>query len=178
VSVGLPETPGALLAMYERCIHPRNVTELSYRFNEDRSRAARCLVGFQRTALRESHCVVLDQLRSEGYDCTDLADNELAKSHVRYLCGGRAAQVQDELIYRFEFPERPGALLKFLSSLSSDWNISLFHYRSCGASDVGEVLVGLQVPCGERDAFHTSLRQLGYKYTCENMNEVYQQFLR
>lgn len=178
ISVSLPERPNALLTMYEKCIHPRNVTELSYRYNDDRSRSAKVFVGFQRSAMRESHCVVLDQMRSEGYDCTDLVDNELAKSHVRYLCGGRAADVEHELIYRFEFPERPGALLKFLSSLSGNWNISLFHYRSCGASDVGEVLVGLQVPEPEREDFRLSLKRLGYKYSCESKNPVYHQFLR
>lgn len=178
ISVNLPERPGALRELYESCIAPRNVTELSYRYNGDSSREASIFVGFQRSALKESHRVVLDQLRSKGYTCHDLQDNELAKSHVRYLCGGRASALADEVIYRFEFPERPGALLQFLTSLRPDWNISLFHYRSCGASDVGEVLVGLQVPEGQRADFVKSLAQVGYKYAHESENVVYNLFLR
>jgi threonine dehydratase len=178
VSVLMPEKPGALRQLYESCIHPRNVTELTYRWNGDSTRDAAIFVGFQRSALKEPHKVVVDQLRSKGYTVHDLSSNELAKSHVRYLCGGRSTSLTDEVIYRFEFPERPGALLQFLSSLRPQWNISLFHYRSCGASDVGEVLVGLQVPEPERAAMIESLVSIGYKFTPESDNVVYDLFLR
>ncbi|KAJ1637715.1 L-threonine ammonia-lyase [Pavlovales sp. CCMP2436] len=178
ISVLLPETPGALRLLYESCIHPRNVTELSYRHNGDASKQGAIFVGFQRSPMKEPHRVVVDQLVSRGYSVHDLSNNELAKAHVRYLCGGRASSLPDEVIYRFEFPERPGALLQFLSSLRPEWNISLFHYRSCGASDVGEVLVGLQVPESQRPAFIDSLDEIGYKYAPETDNVVYNLFLR
>lgn len=183
VAVRIDERPGALRDMYERCIHPRNVTELSYRFSGNDERPASVFVGFQHSPMKEPHEIVLETLRQNGYECSDLMENELAKSHVRYLCGGRATNVTDELIFRcaasavpfcaavpaevphparaplcrFEFPERPGALLGFLRSLNTDWSISLFHYRSCGASDVGEVRALAQGAEGrgkERGAFY------------------------
>ena len=103
-------------------------------------------------------------------------DDELAKSHVRYMVGGRAPQVDNEVVYRFVFPERPGALMNFLSNLRSDWNISLFHYRNHG-SDFGRVLVGMQVPPEDEDAFNDFLQRLGYEYVCERDNPAYRLFL-
>jgi len=109
---------------------------------------------------------------------TDLSDNELAKLHVRHLVGGHAPEEGGaEMLYRFEFPERPGALMNFLTHMGSGWNVSLFHYRNHGA-DVGRVLVGLQVPVGERAAFRRFLRELGYDYTDETRNAAYRFFLR
>jgi len=107
----------------------------------------------------------------------DLSDNELAKLHVRHLVGGRSPAHSREMLYRFEFPERPGALMNFLTRMGSGWNVSLFHYRNHGA-DVGRVLVGLQVPDRERVAFRRFLRELGYDYTDETRNPAYRLFLR
>ena len=106
----------------------------------------------------------------------DLTDDEMAKSHIRYMVGGRAPQVDNELIYRFIFPERPGALMNFLSQMRSDWNISLFHYRNHGA-DFGRVLVGLQVPESDKPEFGDFLARLGYDFQDESDNPVYQMFL-
>jgi threonine dehydratase len=100
----------------------------------------------------------------------------MAKSHVRYMVGGRAPQVENEVVYRFVFPERPGALMNFLSNLRSDWNISLFHYRNHG-SDFGRVLVGMQVPPADKDAFDAFLQRLGYDYVAETDNPAYRMFL-
>jgi len=107
----------------------------------------------------------------------DLTDSELAKLHIRHLVGGHApAQVDDEVVYRFEFPERPGALLNFLTLLGARWNISLFHYRNHGAAD-GRVLVGMQVPTAEHNALHEVLNKLGYPWQDESANPAYQLFL-
>ena len=108
---------------------------------------------------------------------TDLSDNEIAKEHVRHLVGGRTREAADEMLYRFEFPERPGALMNFLERMGSDWNISLFHYRNHGA-DVGRVLVGLQVPQSARVGLRRFLRDLGYDYSDESRNPAYRFFLK
>ncbi len=100
----------------------------------------------------------------------------MAKSHIRYMVGGHAPQAENEVLYRFVFPERPGALLNFLDTLRSDWNISLFHYRNHGA-DFGRVLVGMQVPAADRDAFQGFLDKLGYEYVDETANPAYKMFL-
>lgn len=105
-----------------------------------------------------------------------MSDNELAKVHVRYMVGGRVAELHDEVVYRFQFPERPGALLKFLDGLRSDWNISMFHYRNHGA-DYGRILAGIQVPPADRPAFLKVLDGLGYPYWDETENPAYQLFL-
>jgi len=105
-----------------------------------------------------------------------MSDNEMAKVHVRYMVGGRVPGLRDELIYRFQFPERPGALLKFLNSLGHDWNISLFHYRNHGA-DYGRVLAGIQVPEADRARFQRSLDELGYPYWAETGNPAYRLYL-
>jgi threonine dehydratase len=106
----------------------------------------------------------------------DFSDNEMAKLHVRHLVGGHASLADNELLYRFEFPERPGALMKFLNSMRSDWNISLFHYRNHGA-DYGRVLVGMQVPTHEMAEFRRFLAKLGYAYWDESRNPAYKLFL-
>ena len=115
-------------------------------------------------------------LARHGLAATDLSDNEMAKLHGRHLVGGRAPARTPELLYRFEFPERPGALMKFLENMRSDWNISLFHYRNHGA-DYGRVLVGIQVPKGEMREFRAFLRKLGYPYADETRNPAYRLFL-
>jgi threonine dehydratase len=115
-------------------------------------------------------------LRENGLTAEDLTDNEMAKLHVRHLVGGHAPQVEHEQVFRFEFPERPGALMRFLNSMSQHWNISLFHYRNHGA-DYGRVLVGIQVPPSEQADFLASLDQLGYRYWDESQNPAYTLFL-
>ena len=115
-------------------------------------------------------------LRRHGLKPLDFSDNELAKSHVRHLVGGHAPAVVHEILYRFEFPERPGALLKFLNSMRHGWNISLFHYRNHG-SDYGRVLAGIQVPRAEREVFLRHLNDLHYPFIDETANAAYRLFL-
>src|SRR5437879_971479 len=119
---------------------------------------------------------IVRNLRRHGLRTLDLSDNEMAKWHVRHMVGGRAPFAREELLYRFEFPERPGALMRFLSSMRSDWNISLFHYRNHGA-DYGRVLVGMQVPSREMKQFRQFLENLGYPYAEETRNPAYRLFL-
>ena len=119
---------------------------------------------------------VVELLHRHGLDAIDLTDNEMAKLHVRHLVGGRAPAAVNEVLYRCEFPERPGALMQFLQSMSRGWNISLFHYRNHGA-DYGRVLVGIQVPEKEKPAFQKFLDGLGYRYWDESRNPAYKLFL-
>ncbi len=119
---------------------------------------------------------LIAELRGLGYPLVDLTDNEVAKLHVRYMVGGRVPGLADERLLRFEFPERPGALLKFLDSLGVAWNISLFHYRNHGA-DYGRVLAGIQVPDAERGQFAAALAELGYEHVDETDNAAYRLFL-
>ncbi len=116
------------------------------------------------------------QFRRHGYATVDLTHDELAAEHVRYMVGGKSPLAAGELIYRFEFPERPGALMKFLTSMAPSWNISMFHYRNQGA-DYSRVLVGLQMPSNERRAFNRFLAALGYRYWNETENPAYRLFL-
>jgi threonine dehydratase len=118
---------------------------------------------------------LMESLQLAGYAVTDMTDNEMAKLHIRYMVGGRTA-APGERLYRFEFPERPGALMKFLIGMAGDWNISLFHYRNHGA-DYGRVLAGIQVPDEDRDAFAQFLTGLGYPVTEETGNPAYRLFL-
>ena len=120
---------------------------------------------------------LLASLERHGIATLDLTDNEMAKLHVRHLVGGRAPHVEHELLYRFEFPERPGALMRFLDSMARGWNISLFHYRNHGA-DYGRVLAGIQVPPGDARAFQQFLERLGYEHVDETANPAYALFLR
>jgi len=116
------------------------------------------------------------KLRRHGLKTIDLSDNEMAKLHIRHLVGGRAPNAVDEILYRFEFPERPGALMNFLDKMGGRWNISLFHYRSHGA-DFGRVLVGMQVPRKAKRNFQKFLDNLGYEYVEETKNKAYRLFL-
>jgi threonine dehydratase len=118
----------------------------------------------------------VQHLGEHGYPALDLTDDELAKLHVRYMVGGRSPEAGHEQVYRFEFPERPGALMKFLDAMSRDWNISLFHYRNHGA-DYGRVLVGMQVPPGDLPALQVFLDTLGYAWREETNNPAYKLFL-
>jgi threonine dehydratase len=116
-------------------------------------------------------------LEAQGYSVLDLTGNELAKLHIRHLVGGQAPGLKDELLYRFEFPERAGALLAFLQAIGDLWNISLFHYRNHG-SDYGRVLAGVQVPAADRGRFAEHLAKLGYTYCNETDNPAYRLFLQ
>jgi threonine dehydratase len=172
LAVTIPETPGSFKAFCS-LLGARNITEFNYRYSDPQ--AARVFVGLSVPGSGESAQVVA-LLHHHGIEALDLTDNEMAKLHVRHLVGGRAPDARHELLYRFEFPERPGALMRFLQSLSQDWNISLFHYRNHGA-DFGRILVGMQVPEHDKPAFQLFLDGLGYRYWDETQNPAYRLFL-
>jgi threonine dehydratase len=119
---------------------------------------------------------LVESLEKHGYATLDLTDDEMAKLHIRHMVGGHAPGIENEILYRFEFPERPGALMNFLNNMSAGWNISLFHYRNHGA-DYGRVLVGMQVPPKEKGAFKEFLKNLGYAHWEETNNPAYKLFL-
>ncbi|MDO8958260.1 MAG: threonine ammonia-lyase, biosynthetic [Rhodocyclaceae bacterium] len=171
-AVTLPERPGSY-KKFVALIGGRNITEFNYRFHD--AGEAHVFVGMQ-VAHRAEATKLVEQLQKHGYATLDLTDDEMAKLHIRHLVGGHAPQVSHELLYRFEFPERPGALMNFLDKMSAGWNISLFHYRNHGA-DTGRVLVGMQVPPGEMKAFRAFLKNLGYRYWDESKNPAYRLFL-
>ncbi|KAJ1917187.1 threonine deaminase [Tieghemiomyces parasiticus] len=181
MSVLIPEKPGSFLKLHD-AIYPRNITEFSYRFS-DPARAY-IFMSFSVTDRTTEVPAIQAQLEAQGMRAQDLSDNEMAKSHARYLVGGRC-QPANEHLFRFEFPDRPGALKRFLTSIASAWNISLFHYRNFG-SDVGKVMVGIQVPPeanqstvpGKPSEFQAFLDGLRYPYVNETENPAYQQFLR
>ena len=172
LAVTLPEKPGAY-KKFLSLIGARHITEFNYRFNDVKE--AQVFVGVQASSRAESLKLV-EQLRKNGYATLDLTEDEMAKSHVRHLVGGHSPKVDHEILYRFEFPERPGALMNFLSQMSSGWNISLFHYRNHGA-DYGRVLVGMQVPPAEMKQFKEFLKKLGYAHWNETDNPAYKLFL-
>ena len=172
LAVTLPEQPGSY-KKFLSLIGSRNVTEFNYRFNDRKQ--AHVFVGVQ-VASRAESLKLVEQLRRSGYPTLDLTDDETAKGHIRHLVGGHAPNVAHELVYRFEFPERPGALMNFLSRMSAGWNISLFHYRNHGA-DYGRVLVGMQVPPAEKAEFRAFLKNLGYAHWNETDNPAYRLFL-
>jgi threonine dehydratase len=175
-AVTLPEKPGAY-KKFLALIGNRNVTEFNYRYHT--ASEAHVFVGIQ-VADRKESLKVLDSLIRHGYPTLDLTDDEMAKNHVRHMVGGHAPAVCEkgmkELVYRFEFPERPGALMNFLTQMSAGWNISMFHYRNHGA-DYGRVLVGMQVPPGEMAQFKAFLKNLGYAHWDESANPAYRLFL-
>ncbi|HEY7889105.1 MAG TPA: threonine ammonia-lyase, biosynthetic [Steroidobacteraceae bacterium] len=173
LAVTIPERPGSFLRFCE-LLGNRNVTEFNYRYESEQ--AAQIFVSFGLAQGHTEKDAVIRALRDAGYTVTDMTDNEMAKLHVRYMVGGRARGIRDELLYRFEFPERPGALLRFLQAVGGRWNISLFHYRNHG-SDYGRVLAGIQVPPGERADFLQHLNELHYAYAEETDNPAYRMFL-
>ncbi|MEO0801698.1 MAG: threonine ammonia-lyase, biosynthetic [Cyanobacteria bacterium J06642_2] len=171
-AVTIPEEPGSL-RRFCQCIGRRNLTEFNYRIADDN--IAHIFVGLQ-TRDRRDAAEMLETFESSGFQTLDLTDDELTKMHLRHMVGGRSALARDELIYRFEFPERPGALMQFVSSMSPNWNISLFHYRNNGA-DYGRIVVGMQVPPQEMSEWQAFLDTLGYRYWDENDNPAYHLFL-
>lgn len=172
LAVTLPEQAGAY-KKFVSLIGARNITEFNYRFKDRQE--AHVFVGIQVGSRAESIKLV-EQLRKHGYPTLDLTDDEMAKLHIRHLVGGHSPQVDHEIVYRFEFPERPGALMNFLNQMSANWNISLFHYRNHGA-DYGRVLVGMQVPPAEMGEFRKFLKNLGYAHWDETNNPAYRLFL-
>ncbi|MGE5622390.1 MAG: threonine ammonia-lyase, biosynthetic [Bacillota bacterium] len=171
-AVTIPEERGSFKRFCE-LIGPRNVTEFVYRISD--AREAHVFVGLQISS-RDEPGKLTRNFEKHGFRSIDLTHDELAKQHIRHLVGGKSPLAQDELLYRFEFPERPGALMRFLDSMAPNWNISLFHYRNQGG-DVGRILVGLQVPKKEMKAFREFLSTLGYRHWDESDNPAYKLFL-
>ena len=171
-AVTIPEERGSLRKFCE-CIGRRNLTEFNYRIADEQ--AAHIFVGVQ-IENRADGAKMVETFEANGFKTLDLTDNELAKLHLRHMVGGRSLLAHNELLYRFEFPERPGALMKFVNSMSPNWNISLFHYRNHGA-DCGRIVVGMQVPPHEMVEWQTFLDSLGYRYWDENQNPAYGLFL-
>ncbi len=172
LAVTIPEQAGAFKAFCQ-LLGNRNITEFNYRYSDPKE--AHIFVGLAIASTTDTGKLIVD-LAAQGLNAIDLTDNEMAKLHLRHLVGGRAPQAEHEVVYRFEFPEKPGALMKFLDTMGHDWNISLFHYRNHGA-DFGRVLVGMQAPPNEKAEFAAFLQNLGYPYWDETQNPAYKLFL-
>ena len=174
LGVTIPEQPGSYRRFIET-IGNRTITEFNYRYAD--ARDANVFVGMKLDDARHAKPALIAQLEGLGSKVLDISADETAKLHIRYMVGGRAPPaLDDEMILRFEFPERPGALLKFLDQMGPDWNITLFHDRNHGA-DYGRVLVGIQVPAADRARLAERLASLGYPYEDETANPVYRMFL-
>jgi threonine dehydratase len=173
IAVTIPERPGSFKAFCE-AIGKRQITEFNYRYHTDRE--AHIFVGVQTHPENDPRAALVDGLREQGFPVLDLTEDELAKLHIRHMVGGHAAAVSDEVVLRFEFPERPGALFNFLNRLGGRWNITMFHYRNHGAAD-GRVLAALQVPAEERGQIPAALDAIGYPYWDESENPAYKLFL-
>jgi threonine dehydratase len=171
-AVTIPERPGSLRA-FAALLGPHNITEFNYRYSADD--AARVFVGVSVAGRAEAR-ELAEKFRAAGLETLDLSDNEMAKLHVRHMVGGHPGTATDEVVHRFEFPERPGALIQFLDKMSGRWNISLFHYRNHGA-DYGRVLIGMQVSRPDRAEFERFLAAIGYPCVEETDNPVYRSFL-
>jgi len=172
LAVEIPEQVGSFKA-FCKVIGDRSITEFNYRFHADN--AAQVLVGIQTSGDESDRINLVDEI-SRNYNLIDLSDNELAVVHVRHMVGGRAAALPDEHLFRFEFPERPGALGRFLAVLGNRFNISMFHYRNHGAA-FGRVLAGIQIPAGEEKLFRDYLKKIGYRFVEETDNPAYRLFL-
>ncbi|MFC3679182.1 threonine ammonia-lyase, biosynthetic [Bacterioplanoides pacificum] len=175
LAVTIPEQAGSF-QKFCSLLGKRPITEFNYRYGDDDK--ARIYVGVKVSDEANARQALLSELQSDGYPVMDITDNEIAKYHIRHMVGGHAPDsVNDERVYRFEFPERPGALLNFLKKLGKRFNISLFHYRNHGAA-YGRVLVGMQVPNDKVPQLEGYLNELGYRFWDETNNEAYQLFLR
>lgn len=172
MAVTIPEKPGSF-KKFCNLLGAKSITEFNYRY-ADRAEA-HVFVGISVRNREETEKLVAD-LQKSGLNTQDLSNNEMAKLHIRHLVGGHAPDIENEILYRFEFPDRPGALMDFLNAMSHNWNISLFHYRNHGA-DYGRVLIGIQVPPEEKADFKAFLDQLGYRYWDESKNPTYKLFL-
>jgi threonine dehydratase len=174
IAVEIPEKRGAFLDFCTK-LGSRNITEFNYRISPNEH--ARIFVGVSLSGARTEATEIIESLQRAGYRVLNLSDNEVAKLHIRHMVGGVVPELENEQLYRFEFPERPGALLAFLKAVGVQWNISLFHYRNHG-SDHGRVLAGVQVAESERGEFKKHLDTLGYSYWPETGNPAYRLFLR
>lgn len=172
-AVTIPEEPGSFLS-FCRLLREKGVTEFNYRYSS--TNEAHVFLGVKVEDADKEKDQLLEVMHEEGYSALDISDNEMAILHLRHMVGGHCPDLHDEIIYRFEFPERPGALLQFLETIGYEWNISLFHYRNHGAA-YGRVLVGIQVPGTDRVRFDLFLQKLGYRYWEESSNPVYKLFL-
>ncbi|VUD51489.1 L-threonine dehydratase biosynthetic IlvA [Thalassocella blandensis] len=172
-AVTIPEKPGSY-KKFCQIIGRRQITEFNYRYAHGKD--AHIFVGLQISSEGNDRQDIIDVLQKAGYGVVDMTDNEMAKLHIRHMVGGHAPMVDNEIVYRFEFPERPGALLDFLTRLAGRWNISMFHYRNHGAA-FGRVLAGLQVPVDERKQLELLLKELNYSYWDETSNPAYTFFL-
>lgn len=172
MAVTIPEEPGSF-KKFCAMLGARSITEFNYRYADPKE--AHVFVGVSIRNREEAHNLIRS-LEESGLHTEDLSGNEMAKLHIRHMVGGRSKDVKHEIIYRFEFPDRPGALMNFLNNMSHHWNISLFHYRNHGA-DFGRVLVGMEVPPSEKANFKSFLDNLGYRYWDESSNPAYKLFL-
>ena len=173
LAVTIPEEPGSF-RRFCQALGRRGITEFNYRYAD--TRQAHVFAGVKLDDGGKERHAIIERLLAEGYPVEDLTESEIAKLHIRYMVGGHAVGLRDEMLYRFQFPERPGALLEFLTSMGKRWNISLFHYRNHGA-DYGRVLVGIQVPMESRKEFQRFLDDLGYRYWKESESKAYHLFL-
>ncbi|MCB1865650.1 MAG: threonine ammonia-lyase, biosynthetic [Chromatiales bacterium] len=173
LAVTIPEEPGSFL-QFCKILGKRRITEFNYRYSGPQS--AQVFVGVEISRSSSERVEMIERLRARGLAVTDMTDNELAKLHIRYMVGGRSDEVRDESIFKLMFPERPGALLQFLSHIGTRWNISLFHYRNHGAA-YGRVLIGLQLSTAERREFLAAVREAGYSVDDETENPAYRLFV-
>ncbi len=173
IAVEIPEKPGSFRRFCET-IGRRGITEFNYRYAD--ASKAHIFAGVQLSGGLAERRELVRKLGEAGYPVEDLSDNEMAKLHVRYMVGGRSPGITNERLFRFEFPERPGALLDFLNAIGTNWNITLFHYRNHG-SDYGRILAGIDVPRGDADELEAHLADLGYAHWEESDNPAYSMFL-
>ena len=173
LAVTIPERPGSF-RRFCRAIGKRSITEFNYRYANEKN--AHVFAGIELRDGDSERQSIVEHLCAEGYEVLDMSDNEMAKLHIRHMVGGRSVRSHDERLYRFEFPERPGALLKFLNTIATEWNITLFHYRNHGAA-YGRILAGIEVLVKDRVRFKARLDKLGYNYWEETDNPVYSLFL-
>lgn len=187
LGVTIPERPNSFKDFCQ-ALGERSITEFNYRYSDTQpalqadssnpqTAEAQVFTGIKLTHGDAEKQQIIEQLQQQHYQVIDLTDNELAKLHLRFMVGGHAQNIHDERLYRFSFPEKPGALLHFLNSMGGIWNITLFHYRNHG-SDFGRVLTGIQVPAAQTEHFNQFLQKLGYDYWDETENPAYQSFLR
>ncbi|PCK06907.1 MAG: threonine ammonia-lyase, biosynthetic [Alteromonadaceae bacterium] len=173
LAVTIPEKAGSYLRFCE-LLGEHSITEFNYRYADNRD--AHIFVGLQIPAGGKGRKEIVQLLTDNGYEAMDMTDNEMAKLHIRYMVGGRAPEAANERVYRFEFPERPGALLNFLTKLANRWNISMFHYRNHGSA-FGRVLVGMQVPDEQGAELERALEELKFNFWEETDNPAYSFFL-
>lgn len=174
LAVTIPERPGAFKSFCEQ-IGDRNITEFNYRYSD--TDEAHIFVGVTTDPSTDDRAELVSKLDQVGLPVVDMTDNELAKLHIRHMVGGRSPEAGSELVFRFEFPERPGALLKFLNRIGSRWNISAFHYRNHGAA-YGRVLVSMQAAASERDELSSYFDDIGYTYFDESENPAVRLFMK